>query len=192
MGSIFCSKCGVESPEDEGFCSKCGTALFKPKATVPPAEPPATDSPEVTPKKKVTFQVVPALIVFGVVIVFTFGWALVDADFNRGVKETVGVDIAGTLENIPGVGTSANVFKFSSDCASQLCNVTITDARGKEESFKSIAPRTWGFTGIGSQDYFISVQDSEGKSATCTIYGDGTLIKSESSVSSDATCQVKR
>ena len=75
MGSIFCSKCGVESPEDEGFCSKCGTALFKPKATVPPAEPPATDSPEVTPKKKVTFQVVPALIVFGVVIVFTFGWA---------------------------------------------------------------------------------------------------------------------
>ena len=96
MGSIFCSKCGVESPEDKGFCSKCGTALFSTTASVPPA----TDSPEVTPKKKVTFQVVPARIIFGVLIVFSFGFALVNEDFNCGVSIiTAGwIDLAGLLD----------------------------------------------------------------------------------------------
>jgi uncharacterized membrane protein YvbJ len=100
MGSIFCSKCGVESPEDKGFCSKCGTALFSTTASVQPAEQPATDSPEVTPKKKVTFQVLPAFIVFGIIIVVFFGFALVDEDFNCGISiATAGwIDLAGLLD----------------------------------------------------------------------------------------------
>jgi len=98
MGSIFCSKCGVESPEDEGFCSKCGTALSSTAATVPPAEPPAEDQPKVTPKKKVTFQVLPVIIVFAVIIALIFGLALVSEDFNCGVKGVFGIDLAGLLD----------------------------------------------------------------------------------------------
>ena len=193
MASVTCAKCGQVwiRAEDVGFCAKCGAALEV--STVQINEQPVAAQPKVTPKKKVTFQVWPVIALVSALVLGTVIFSLADEDFNLGVKETFGVDIAGTLENVPGaVTTSANVFKFSSDCASQLCDVTITNARGNEESFKSIAPRTWGFPGIGSQDYFISVWDSEGKSATCTIYGDGKLIESDSSVSSDATCQVNR
>jgi len=140
------------------------------------------------------FQVMPAVIVFAVIIIVFIGLALVNADFNRGVKETFGVDIAGTLDNgpLPFTASMANTFKFSSDCASQLCDVAMTNSRGEEESYELIAPRTWSYPGMGYLDYFITVRDSEGKSATCTIYGDGKLIESDSSVSSDATCRVNR
>ena len=98
MGSIFCSKCGVESPEDEGFCAKCGTALVCTTATEQPAEPPAEDQPKVTPKKKAMFQVGPVIIVFSVFIVLIFGLALVSEDFNCGVKGVFGIDLAGLLD----------------------------------------------------------------------------------------------
>ena len=47
MASIFCSKCGAESPEDAGFCSKCGTALIDPGTTEEPSsEAPVEPTPE--------------------------------------------------------------------------------------------------------------------------------------------------
>ena len=98
MAVIFCSACGAESPEDVGFCAECGTALFSTKASVEPTEQPPTDPPTVTPKKKFTFQVVPALIFFGVVIALTFGFALIDEPFNCGVKKELGIDLAGLLD----------------------------------------------------------------------------------------------
>ena len=68
------------------------------EAIVQPAEQPPTDPPKETPQKKGKFQVVPVLIVFAVVIVLIFGFALISEDFNCGVKKELGIDLAGLLD----------------------------------------------------------------------------------------------
>ena len=98
MGSIFCSKCGVESPEDKGFCSKCGTALFSTTATVQPAEPPATDSPEVTPKKAWSINWGKTMLGLSVFCAFWIVLAIISPDLNCGLKIATGLDLAGLLD----------------------------------------------------------------------------------------------
>ena len=94
MASVTCAKCGQVwiRAEDVGFCAKCGAVLEV--STVQINEQPVAAQPKVTPKKKVTIQVWPVIALVSALVLVTVIFSLADEDFNHGVKETFGVDIA--------------------------------------------------------------------------------------------------
>jgi len=131
------------------------------------------------------------LTISGIVVAGVFFTALINDDANYLVKTFTGFDPQASVSTpSSGSASTLNTVTLSAECASNDCDVRVSNPSGARDNYESTRNRTWTLrVSDDYQIYSISVRDNRGGSARCTASGFGET-DTQRSVNSSVRCSI--